>query len=99
VRWSRAQFDVYDFESVSIMPPDAYISICQCELCKAQFPHRLLLFWEVGPRAPSTDDEDTQCGGDRLDVRELGVAAVSAPMPSVTGFSGGGSKGGSPVLP
>ncbi|MDB4749444.1 DUF4838 domain-containing protein [Rubripirellula sp.] len=33
VRWARAQFDVYDYESVSIMPPDAYISICQCELC------------------------------------------------------------------
>jgi hypothetical protein len=36
VRWSRAQFDVYDFESVSIMPPDAYISICQCELCESK---------------------------------------------------------------
>lgn len=33
VRWARSQFDVYDFESVSIMPPDAYISICQCDLC------------------------------------------------------------------
>ncbi len=33
VKWARAQFDIYDFEGVSIMPPDAYISICQCELC------------------------------------------------------------------
>ena len=34
VKWARAQFDVYDYESVSIMPPDAYGSICQCELCE-----------------------------------------------------------------
>ncbi|MEX2577474.1 MAG: DUF4838 domain-containing protein [Verrucomicrobiales bacterium] len=33
VRWARAQFDIYDYESVSIMPPDAYIAICQCDLC------------------------------------------------------------------
>lgn len=33
VRYVRAQFDVYDFEGVSVMPPDAYISICQCPLC------------------------------------------------------------------
>ncbi len=33
VKWARAQFDVYDYASVSIMPPDAYIAICQCELC------------------------------------------------------------------
>ncbi|MAF65280.1 MAG: hypothetical protein CMJ84_06435 [Planctomycetes bacterium] len=33
VKWARAQFDVYDYETVSIMPPDAYGSICQCELC------------------------------------------------------------------
>lgn len=36
VKWARAQFDVYDYESVSIMPPDAYIAICQCELCAGQ---------------------------------------------------------------
>ena len=36
VKWARAQFDVYDYESVSIMPPDAYGSICQCELCKGK---------------------------------------------------------------
>lgn len=33
VKWARAQFDIYDYESVSIMPPDAYIAICQCKLC------------------------------------------------------------------
>ncbi|MFT5471238.1 MAG: putative negative regulator of RcsB-dependent stress response [Verrucomicrobiales bacterium] len=36
VRWARAQFDVYDSESVSIMPPDAYGSICQCDLCEGK---------------------------------------------------------------
>lgn len=36
VTWARAQFDVYDYETVSIMPPDAYGSICQCELCKGK---------------------------------------------------------------
>jgi len=36
VRWARDQFDFYDFESVSIMPPDAYISICQCPLCEGK---------------------------------------------------------------
>jgi len=36
VKWARAQFDVYDYESVSIMPPDAYGSICQCELCEGK---------------------------------------------------------------
>ena len=36
VEWARAQFDIYGYESVSIMPPDAYISVCQCELCSGQ---------------------------------------------------------------
>lgn len=36
VRYVRAQFDVYDFEGVSVMPPDAYISICQCPLCEGE---------------------------------------------------------------
>lgn len=36
VRWARAQFDIYDFDTVSIMPPDAYISICQCSLCEGK---------------------------------------------------------------
>lgn len=33
VRWARAQFDHYDFETVSIMPPDGYTAICQCPEC------------------------------------------------------------------
>lgn len=33
VRWARAQFDHYDFDTVSIMPPDGYTSICQCPDC------------------------------------------------------------------
>ena len=36
VKWARAQFDVYNYDTVSIMPPDAYIAICQCELCKGK---------------------------------------------------------------
>jgi hypothetical protein len=36
VRWARAQLDTYKFESVSIMPPDGYTSICQCEKCKGK---------------------------------------------------------------
>lgn len=36
VQWARAVFDVYDFESVSVMPPDAYIAICQCPLCEGK---------------------------------------------------------------
>ncbi|MCB1229418.1 MAG: DUF4838 domain-containing protein [Verrucomicrobiae bacterium] len=35
-RYARAQFDVYDFQTVSIMPPDAYIAICQCDLCQGK---------------------------------------------------------------
>ena len=36
VRWARAQLDTYKFETVSIMPPDGYTSICQCEKCKGK---------------------------------------------------------------
>lgn len=36
VRCVRAQFDVYDFEGVSVMPPDSYTSICQCPLCEGK---------------------------------------------------------------
>ena len=36
VKWARAQFDVYEFEGVSIMPPDAYTSICQDDLCQGK---------------------------------------------------------------
>jgi hypothetical protein len=33
VRCARVQFDHYDFETVSIMPPDGYTAICQCPDC------------------------------------------------------------------
>ena len=33
VRWARALLDTYKFEAVSIMPPDGYTAICQCEKC------------------------------------------------------------------
>ncbi len=36
VRFARAMLDQYHFESVSIMPPDGYTSICQCEKCKGK---------------------------------------------------------------
>ncbi|MBL9132311.1 MAG: DUF4838 domain-containing protein, partial [Verrucomicrobiaceae bacterium] len=36
VRFAREIFDRYPFESVSIMPPDGYTSICQCEKCKGK---------------------------------------------------------------
>jgi hypothetical protein len=36
VRYARAQLDTYKFESVSIMPPDGYTAICQCEKCKGK---------------------------------------------------------------
>lgn len=34
VQFARAQFDHYDMDVVSIMPPDGYTAICQCELCE-----------------------------------------------------------------
>lgn len=36
VRFARATFDRYPFETVSIMPPDGYTSICQCANCKGK---------------------------------------------------------------
>jgi len=36
LRLVRAQFDVYNFESVSVMPNDAFIAMCQCDLCKGK---------------------------------------------------------------
>lgn len=36
VRYARAQFDQYPFETVSIMPPDGYTSICQCPQCEGR---------------------------------------------------------------
>ncbi len=36
VRYARAQLDTYHFETVSIMPPDGYSAMCQCEKCKGK---------------------------------------------------------------
>jgi len=36
LRCVRAQFDVYDYEGVSVMPSDAYNAICQCPLCEGK---------------------------------------------------------------
>ncbi len=36
VRNVRAQFDHYKTEVVSVMPPDGYTSICQCNLCEGK---------------------------------------------------------------
>ncbi len=36
LRCVRAQFDVYDFEGVSVMPPDGYVAMCQCPLCEGK---------------------------------------------------------------
>lgn len=36
VEFARAQFDHYDMDVVSIMPPDGYTAICQCELCEGK---------------------------------------------------------------
>ena len=36
VRYARSLLDTFHFESVSIMPPDGYTSICQCEKCQGK---------------------------------------------------------------
>ena len=36
VRSARTLLDTYKFETVSIMPPDGYTAICQCERCKGK---------------------------------------------------------------
>jgi tetratricopeptide (TPR) repeat protein len=36
VAFARAQFDHYDMDVVSIMPPDGYTAICQCEKCEGK---------------------------------------------------------------
>ena len=36
VRYARAQFDHYDYDAVSVMPPDGYVAICQCPLCEGK---------------------------------------------------------------
>jgi hypothetical protein len=44
VRFAQIQFDHYDMDVVSIMPPDGYSAICQCELCEGKASP------ELGPR-------------------------------------------------
>ncbi|MBE2286018.1 MAG: DUF4838 domain-containing protein [Prosthecobacter sp.] len=36
VLYARALLDTYHFKTVSIMPPDGYTAICQCEKCKGK---------------------------------------------------------------
>lgn len=36
VRYVRAQFDHFDMDVVSVMPPDGYTAICQCQLCEGK---------------------------------------------------------------
>jgi tetratricopeptide (TPR) repeat protein len=36
VRYVRAVFDHYQFNVVSVMPPDGYVSMCQCPLCEGK---------------------------------------------------------------
>ncbi len=36
VRYVRAQFDHFDMDVVSVMPPDGYTAICQCKLCEGK---------------------------------------------------------------
>jgi tetratricopeptide (TPR) repeat protein len=36
VCYVRALFDHYRFDVVSVMPPDGYVSICQCPLCEGK---------------------------------------------------------------
>lgn len=36
LRCVRAQFDAYDYDGVSVMPPDSYTAICQCPLCEGK---------------------------------------------------------------
>lgn len=36
VKRVRAEFDHFHMDAVSIMPPDGYTAICQCELCKGK---------------------------------------------------------------
>ncbi len=36
VRYARLLLDTYHFEGVSVMPPDGYTAICQCEKCEGK---------------------------------------------------------------
>lgn len=44
VRFARKQFDHFNMDAVSIMPPDGYTAICQCKLCEGRESP------EIGPR-------------------------------------------------
>lgn len=35
-RFAQVQFDHYDMDVVSIMPPDGYTAMCQCKLCEGK---------------------------------------------------------------
>lgn len=36
VRYVRKVFDILDLPAVSVMPPDAFVSMCECDLCKGK---------------------------------------------------------------
>jgi len=36
VRYVRTLFDHYRFDAVSVMPPDGFVTMCQCSLCKGK---------------------------------------------------------------
>lgn len=36
VRFVRAQFNHFDMDAVSVMPPDGYTAMCQCKLCEGK---------------------------------------------------------------
>jgi hypothetical protein len=36
VRYARVLLDTYHFEAISVMPPDGYTAICQCEKCQGK---------------------------------------------------------------
>ena len=36
IRFCRVMFDHYGYDAVSVMPPDGYTAICQCEKCAGQ---------------------------------------------------------------
>jgi len=36
VRYVRVQFEHYDYDAVSVMPPDGYVAMCQCPQCEGK---------------------------------------------------------------
>ena len=36
VKYARAILDIYDEPSINVMPQDAYVYLCQCDLCKGK---------------------------------------------------------------